>query len=277
MLCRATRRPGASDAGLCPRAQGPVARPRIMASVTDQAPTASAPRESATVLLLRDDPFEVLMVGRAARGAFASALVFPGGAIDPDDRDAAWSELVASVAELTPAERALRIGAIREVWEETGILLTDGEAPPREPGVAFREAVVSTAARIRIDALTRFGHWITPAIESRRFDTHFFLAQAPRDQVAVPDGTETLSVEWMPPAAAVELAVSGERPIIFPTMVNLARLAESTSSAEAIAKARERPPVTVQPEITVESGGGRRITIPADAGYSVTEWLENRG
>ena len=157
------------------------------------------------------------------------------------------------------------------------ILLADGETPARRSGVAFREAVVSAAARIRIDALAHFGHWITPTIESRRFDTHFFLAEAPRDQVAVPDGTETLSVEWMPPARAVEFAVSGERPIIFPTMVNLARLAESSSSSEAIAKARERPPVTVQPEITVETGGGRRITIPLDAGYPVTEWLETRG
>ena len=248
-----------------------------MASVTSQGPTAPAPRESATVLLLRDDPFEVLMVGRAARGAFASALVFPGGAIDPDDRDAAWRELAADGGGLSPAERALRIGAIREVWEETGILLADGEIPARRPGVALREAVASAAARIRIDALAHFGHWITPTIESRRFDTHFFLAEAPRDQVAAPDGTETLSVEWMPPARAVEFAVSGERPIIFPTMVNLARLAESSSSAEAIAKARERPPVTVQPEITVETGGGRRITIPLDAGYPVTEWLETRG
>ena len=248
-----------------------------MASVTSQGPTAPAPRESATVLLLRNDPFEVLMVGRAARGAFASALVFPGGAIDPDDRDAAWRELAADGGGLSPAERALRIGAIREVWEETGILLADGETPARRPGVALREAVASAAARIRIDALAHFGHWITPTIESRRFDTHFFLAEAPRDQVAVPDGTETLSVEWMPPARAVEFAVSGERPIIFPTMVNLARLAESSSSAEAIAKARERPPVTVQPEITVETGGGRRITIPLDAGYPVTEWLETRG
>ncbi len=248
-----------------------------MASVTSQGPTAPAPRESATVLLLRNDPFEVLMVGRAARGAFASALVFPGGAIDPDDRDAAWRELAADGGGLSPAERALRIGAIREVWEETGILLADGEIPARRPGVALREAVASAAARIRIDALAHFGHWITPTIESRRFDTHFFLAEAPRDQVAVPDGTETLSVEWMPPARAVEFAVSGERPIIFPTMVNLARLAESSSSAEAIAKARERPPVTVQPEITVETGGGRRITIPLDAGYPVTEWLETRG
>lgn len=216
------------------------------------------------------------MVGRAARGAFASALVFPGGAIDPGDDDPGWRDLAVGFDEVPADERPLRIGAIREVWEETAILLADGEAPAREPGIAFREAVASAAARIRLDALTHFGHWITPTIESRRFDTHFFLAPVPRDAVAVPDGAETLSADWMSPTRAVELALSGERPIIFPTMVNLARLAESSNSAEAIAAARARPPVTVQPEITVETEGRRRITIPIEAGYPQSEWTEPR-
>ncbi len=245
-----------------------------MARVTSERPVASEPRRSATVLVLRDDPFEVLMVARAARGAFASALVFPGGAIDADDADPAWTDLVDDLGG-APDEDALRIGAIREVWEETGILLGGGASPARKPGLAFRDAL-GRRAGLRLDALTPFGHWITPAVEVRRFDTHFFLARAPRDQVAVPDGSETLSVEWMSPPRAVELAQSGERPIIFPTMLNLARLAESSSSEEAIATARERPPVTVQPVITVEAGGGRRITIPVEAGYPLSEWLEPR-
>ena len=151
-----------------------------------------------------------------------------------------------------------------------------GASPAREPGLPFREALGQRAG-LRLDSLTPFGHWITPAVEARRFDTHFFLARAPRDQVAVPDGTETLSVEWMSPARAVQLARAGERPIIFPTMLNLARLAESSSAEEAIAAARVRPPVTVQPEITVDADGGRRITIPAEAGYPLSEWLETRG
>ena len=247
-----------------------------MARVTSERPVASEPRRSATVLVLRDDPFEVLMVGRAARGTFASALVFPGGAIDPDDGDPAWRDLVDDLDDADLDLSALRIGAIREVWEETGILLGGGASPAREPGLPFREALGQRAG-LRLDSLTPFGHWITPAVEARRFDTHFFLARAPRDQVAVPDGTETLSVEWMSPARAVQLARAGERPIIFPTMLNLARLAESASAEEAIAAARVRPPVTVQPEITVDADGGRRITIPAEAGYPLSEWLETRG
>src|SRR5690606_30104899 len=136
----------------------------------------------------------------------------------------------------------LRVGAIREVWEETGVLLGDGAVPSR--GSGFRESLAAEGARIRLASLTHFGHWITPVVERRRFDTHFFLARAPQNQLAVPDGAETLSAEWMPPALAVELALSGERPIIFPTMVNLARLAESSSSTEAVAAARSRQRTT---------------------------------
>lgn len=250
-----------------------------MARVTSQGPVVSAPRSSATVLLLRDDPFEVLLVSRAARGAFASALVFPGGAIDPGDHDPAWRGAASGFDDLAEDERALRIGAIREVWEETGILLADGPAvspAPARAGQEFREAVAEAGVRIRLDALAHFGHWITPVVEPRRFDTHFFLAAVSRDVVAVPDGAETLTAEWMSPARAVELARSGERPIIFPTMVNLARLAESSNSAEALAAARARPRYTVQPEIALEPDGARRVTILAESGYPVTEWREFR-
>lgn len=212
------------------------------------------------------------MVGRAARGAFASALVFPGGAIDPDDGDPAWRDLADDFDTTPEEERPLRVGAIREVWEETGILL--GEGKPAQRGAAFREVLLATGARIRLASLTHFGHWITPTIESRRFDTHFFLAAVPREAAAIPDGAETLSAEWMPPARAVEFAVSGERPIIFPTMVNLSRLAESRDSGEAIAAARERPRVTVQPEVVFEADGLRRVTIPVEAGYPLSEWRE---
>lgn len=246
-----------------------------MASVSSESNLAPAPRVSATVLLLRDDPFGVLMVSRAARGAFASALVFPGGAIDPDDATDDWRELATDFADTAPGERALRIGAVREVWEETGILIGSGTAPARR-GQQFREALRDAAALIRLGTLTHFGHWITPAAEPRRFDTHFYLALAPRDQEAIPDGRETLTAEWLAPADAVELAQSGARPIIFPTMLNLNRLAESANSGEAIAAAFARPRFTVEPGVTLGADGRRRITIPADAGYGVTEWYDAR-
>jgi 8-oxo-dGTP pyrophosphatase MutT (NUDIX family) len=224
---------------------------------------------------LRDDPFEVLMVSRAARGAFASALVFPGGAIDPEDGDETWRDLVEDFDDSDTHERAVRIGAVREVWEETGILIGHATTPTRDGG-SFREAVTTGGGRLRLGSLTHFGHWITPATEPRRFDTHFFLASAPNGQDAVPDGSETLTAEWLSPKQAVDLGQSGARPIIFPTLLNLARLAESSSSAEAIAAAKSRPRFTVQPEIIHDDDGRRRFTTPTEAGYPIREWYDTR-
>ncbi len=230
---------------------------------------------SATVLLLRDDPFEVLLVSRAARGAFASALVFPGGAIDPEDHEPGWREVVEDFDAVADEERPLRVGAIRELWEETGILLGGPEVPVRN-GQPFRTALQSATPRVRLDALTRFARWITPVTEPRRFDTHFYLALAPAGQDAVPDGSETLAAEWMPPGRAVELAQSGERPIIFPTMMNLALLAESASGEDAIAAAISRRRVTVQPDIFLGDDGERHIRIPSESGYPISNWRDVR-
>lgn len=241
-------------------------------------PSPASPRLSATVLLLRDDPFEVLMVSRAARGAFASALVFPGGTIDRQDGVESWRSRVADFDEVPEGERALRIGAIREVWEETGILLAPDAAAhttsPTERDLAFVDALAAAGAHLRLDALTHFSHWITPPEEPRRFDTYFYLATVGRDAVAVPDGAETVTAEWFAPQHAAELAQSGKRPIIFPTMLNLLRLAESSSAAEAVAAALARPRVTVTPAMELLDDGTRRVTLPADSGYPVLEWCQ---
>ncbi len=220
------------------------------------------------------------MVSRAARGAFASALVFPGGAIDPEDADESWRKAVTDFDEVPQAERALRIGAIREVWEETGVLLSPDadllDAAPPRLGLGFRETLAAMGAHLELNALTHFGHWITPPEEPRRFDTHFYLAVVGRNAIAEPDGQETLTAEWMAPAHAAALAHSGERPIIFPTMLNLILLAESADSAEAVEVAQARPRVTIAPVMEVLEDGARRVTIPADAGYSVLEWTDRR-
>lgn len=220
------------------------------------------------------------MVRRAARGAFASALVFPGGAIDPEDGDESWRKAVTDFDEVAAEERALRIGAIREVWEETGILISPeadvlDTAPPRL-GLSFRETLAAIGARVELNALTHFGHWITPPEEPRRFDTHFYLTAVDRDTVAEPDGSETLTAEWFDPGFAAALAQSGELPIIFPTMLNLLRLAESDTAQAAIEAACTRPRVTVTPKTDVLADGSRRVLIPEESGYSVLEWTDRR-
>lgn len=229
------------------------------------------------------------MVQRSARGAFPSALVFPGGVIEASDGDDSWARLAADFDSFESDQRAVRIGAIREVWEETGILIgTRGagarEAGDRGPGAVqspgeaergdFGEAIGASGSELRLASLTHFAHWITPVVEPRRFDTHFYLAKADPDQSAIPDLVETTTAEWVSPAVALDWAQSGSRQIIFPTMVNLARLVESGGVDEAIKGALERQVHPVQPEITLRENGGRRISIPEATGYPITRWDE---
>jgi 8-oxo-dGTP pyrophosphatase MutT (NUDIX family) len=233
-------------------------------------------RVSATLLLTRDDPFEVLMVRRNSSGTFASSLVFPGGAIEQSDASDNWSAFIEDFDDYEPDERALRIGVLRETWEETSILV--GATSPGTPtagiltGLEFREFVEKIGIRLRLDTVVPFGHWVTPVIVPRRFDTRFYLARMPGGQVATADGGETVGIEWVRPAAAVSAAKSGEWPIIFPTLMNLDRLAESPDTDAAFTAARARPLVTVQPVMAIQSDGTQVITIPAEAGYSVTRF-----
>jgi 8-oxo-dGTP pyrophosphatase MutT (NUDIX family) len=238
--------------------------------------TNDAPPASATLLLVRDDPFEVLMVRRSSRGTFASTLVFPGGAIEPDDSSEAWEPLVDDFAAFAPEERSRRIGAIRETWEETSILIATtspiiGEPEPAHAG-PFRDLVERAGLRLRLDALTSFAHWITPLTEPRRFDTRFFVAVAPKDQVAVADGFEIVGTEWVRPADAAAAARRGEWPIIFPTLMNLDRLAEGGSVRAVLDAALVRPAFTVQPIVETDADGARVIVIPKGAGYAVTRF-----
>ena len=237
---------------------------------TDENPPASA-----TLLLVRDEPFEVLMVRRSSRGTFASALVFPGGAIEPEDASAEWEPFVEDFAAFDPDERARRIGAIRETWEETSILVgASGQVEPAGilTGRGLRDFVRQSGTRLRLDALATLAHWITPITEPRRFDTRFYVAHAPQGQVAVADGNEIVGVEWVSPSQAAQAARRGESPIIFPTLMNLDRLAEAGSAAAVIAAAIERPAFTVMPVIETGDDGSRVIVIPAKAGYAVTRF-----
>jgi len=235
-----------------------------------------APRLAATMVLVRDDPYEVLLVRRHAKAVFASALVFPGGVVDEDDSSAEWMPLLGSGGELTGPERALRIAGIRETFEETGLLLAsrpDGSdvAQPERTDARFLEVVQASGGLLMLGEVHPFGHWITPEAAPRRFDTHFLLARAPRGQEPVPDGGETVALEWASPADAVLRAEGDEQSIMFPTLLNLMRLSESEDTASAIFAARNRTPYTVLPVVEQRDDATRMIVIPAAAGYGVTE------
>ncbi len=234
----------------------------------------ATPRLAATVLLVRDDPFEVLMVRRATRriDAFSAAMVFPGGVVDAGDHAETWIDLVDGAHDLAGHERALRIAACRETFEESGILLSDRGMTDGLPGsgLSFEVVVRWAGVRLSLGELVHFGHWITPRIAPRRFDTHFYLCRAPAGAVAVCDGRETVAVEWLSPHVLLAHAAAGQGRIPFVTRMNLLRLAECADVDGALATARARPRFTVEPQ-TIRRGDTTVVTIPAEAGYGVTE------
>jgi 8-oxo-dGTP pyrophosphatase MutT (NUDIX family) len=246
-----------------------------------------APKPAATVLLVRDgESLEVLMVRRGAGLAFgASAWVFPGGKQDAADSDPAWEGLVEGG--FTGSELALRVCAARETFEESGLLLGRDAAGKfasvevcerlgarrgeveKDPA-AFMDVVREAWVKLALDRLVYFAHWITPDFEPRRFDTHFFLAAAPPEQVAAHDGSEAVDHGWVSPAWLLDQRLKGEAKLMFPTRLNLEVLAKSANAAEAERAARAQKVVTVSP-VVFERDGGKWLRIPAEAGYSLSE------
>ncbi len=253
--------------------------------MSDKPPVAIRP--AATILLMRDDPmFEVLMVKRHHQIDFASgALVFPGGKTHDGDHDPAWADWCVAWEAVEADQRPLRICAIREAYEETGIILgryesgelfhgddwaasVRGEVDRGER--AFMDVVRRLGLRLDLSILTVFARWITPDMMPKRFDTWFYLATASDEQLASCDGRETVDAEWIPPLEALRLEQAGERTIIFPTRMNLQLLGEAASAEDATARAEGRTLVTVLPKIEQREGGGV-LVIPPEAGYGAVE------
>ena len=248
---------------------------------------------SATILLLRDGSrdLEVFMVQRHHQVDFArGALVFPGGKVDPADREPTLQARCTG-APASDDERAVLVAAIRETFEESGILLArpngsddlvsgerlrEIESRHRDAlnhkQTSLREIIDAEDLTLACDLLTPFAHWITPELAPKRFDTHFFLVAAPRDQVALHDGRESVDSTWTTPSAALADADAGRCTIVFPTRLNLMKLGRSRAVEEALATARTSAIVTVMPRIE-QTDAGTVLRIPAEADYDVVETL----
>ncbi|MGE4064453.1 MAG: NUDIX domain-containing protein [Rhodospirillaceae bacterium] len=246
-------------------------------------------RSAATVLLLRDgeDGLEVFMVRRHHLMGFAGdALVFPGGRLDDADAVvAADVKLCRSLPDVGAGALALRVAALRETFEEAGILLArrNGVMIGGREAEAFSRERMATAesagqfagflAREKLtlasDMLIPFARWITPPVYAKRYDTMFFLADAPRDQIGVHDGSEAVDSFWVTPAQALAAGDSGAARVEFATRRNLEKLARSRSTDEAVAAACRSPIVTVLPTIT-QGPRGRLAHLPAEADYGGT-------
>jgi 8-oxo-dGTP pyrophosphatase MutT (NUDIX family) len=243
------------------------------------------PRPASTLMLLRQEGGkaapQVLMIVRNAKTAFAGgALVFPGGSVDQADHDLA-GDIAGTYSHLTVEELTLRIAAIRETFEESGILLAcaDDGAPVAPETVAnlvtacrgsdgpdFRAAIRAGGLLPAVDSLIPFARWITPPIRPKRFDTHFFIAAAPSGQSLAHDGSEAVDSIWIEPKAAIDGTSQGRFKLVFATRMNLNRIGASASMQDAMAQARATPLVTIMPEY-IETPEGASIRIPAEAGY----------
>lgn len=246
-------------------------------------------RPASTILLLRDgaSAIEVFMMVRHYQIEFASgALVFPGGSVDPSDQDIVGRrELYDNRAVLDYATVQFRIAAIRETFEESGILLTRprgsddlvtaarateiGEtyrASLCEGKISFAEVLSDSGQVLALDLLAHYAHWITPVVSPKRFDTHFFLAKAPPAQVGAHDGRESTDSIWVSARDALDGGANGRFILPFPTTRNLIKLGKQPDVDAALDDARRSSVVTVMPVVT-KDGDKRRLRIPAEAGY----------
>jgi 8-oxo-dGTP pyrophosphatase MutT (NUDIX family) len=215
--------------------------------------TVAVPREAATVLLLRDGPdgLQTWLLRRVPKMAFAPGMsVFPGGGVDAADAGGSVPATAGAVAERfgIAVEHAavLMRTAVREVAEETGV-------------------------RLPADVLLPWARWITPEVEPRRYDTYFFVAPIPDGATAAAITGEASHADWIPVARALAEYERDERPMLPPTVVNLAELATMPDTAAVLEAAASRVISPIQPTFRKDSAGtwcadlgdGRLLPLPA--------------
>lgn len=253
-------------------------------------PDAAPPRPSATVVMLRDGAagLEVFLLERhGLSDVLGGAYVFPGGKVDREDAeladrlDAAPGDLHAALGEpdLQHGEAAsLYVAAVREVFEETGVLYAPVDAArAREAwdamreGRSFGETIEDLGLGLRASMLHPWSRWITPLVGGvirKRFDTRFFVAEVPGGQYPVHDEHEAVESLWLPPRRALEQYWAGEIALAPPQIMSLAHLCRHAGVASVIDAARRRPPPCIAPE-SFEEDGERVVCYPGDARHSI--------
>jgi 8-oxo-dGTP pyrophosphatase MutT (NUDIX family) len=239
------------------------------------------PKHASTVMLLRDRAgrLEVFMIRRVSSMAFAPGMyVFPGGGVDPRDSEydqpgadwQAWGEIFGADAKVA---REL----VCETFEEAHVLLAGPSedeivkdtAPFESDRLALLDRSQSLAGFLekhglvlRADLLRPWGHWITPDIETKRYDTRFFVAALPEGQRALDVSTEADTVVWIRPQDALDQVKAGEMAMLPPTLAMLNDLASFGSVAEVLAHQRK---FTVHQPTTKIVDGVPYLVLPEDA------------
>jgi 8-oxo-dGTP pyrophosphatase MutT (NUDIX family) len=229
------------------------------------------------VVLLRDgaEGIEAWLLTRVVQMAFAAGMtVFPGGRVDPADASLPMTggDLAILAARFGCDEstaHALLGAAVRETFEETGVLLSvpladlSGARADVERGlVSFGDLLRSNGLAVDANGLHPWSRWVTPAGESRRYDTRFFVGALPEAAEAQDVTSESSSAAWVPIAAAIEQAQRGERKMLPPTMATLASLAQFSTVAEVLAASGERRLDAVRPQVRVGEDGSVAVELP---------------
>ena len=257
------------------------------------------PRPAATVILARDtnDGIEVFMVQRTTEVVFAKGMhVFPGGGLDPADHHDEIASLCVGLTDATASNTlgidkgglAYWIAAIRECFEEAGLLLgyrhdnelvrlaahealrlSDLRSALAENKITFVDVLKAEQFRVATDKIAYYSHWITMPGRPKRYDTRFFVAQAPVGQVAKQDGYETVGHRWVRPADAIEKSRLGEIDLMFPTIKTLESLARFATVQELLDYARApKPKQLMAPRTGTGRDGKPEILIPGDYAYA---------
>jgi 8-oxo-dGTP pyrophosphatase MutT (NUDIX family) len=258
------------------------------------------PNPASTIILVRKGPRRaapsVLLLQRKADASWlGGAWVFPGGRVDDGDRDLQWRELADGVPALCKAWPEAdpgwlvdhAIATVRELFEETGLILVKPDPELRvRPGspkavearAKLRQGLVSFLRICRVygwrpavDHLVPLSRWITPEQERKRFDTVFFVAEAPdADADGSADGVEIADARWSPAAAVLERYAAGEVQLAPPTLRTLEDLAGFTTVNRVMAWAAASRHLTLAPRLHVEQER-RMLLLPGDPLYPADE------
>jgi 8-oxo-dGTP pyrophosphatase MutT (NUDIX family) len=253
------------------------------------------PRHASTVVLLRDgvEGLEVFLAKRhGLSDVLGGAYVFPGGKLDDSDAqldptahlDVSGEALHTALAEPeTDSQQAgaLFVAALREAFEECGVLFADGVDAGQtqraqellRQGVHFNQMLADLSLRLNTRALAPWSRWITPkmaSVSTKRFDTRFFVAAIPSDQVARHDNHETTESAWLTPRAALEQYWARDIELAPPQIMSLAHLARHKSVQTAMDEARHQSPPLVCPE-PFDKDGERVLCYPGDPNHSVAK------
>lgn len=239
--------------------------------------TAAAPKDAATIAVVRDgaEGLEAFLMRRHSGMAFAAGMyVFPGGGVQDDDGEPmtwvgpppeAWAERFTCSPELAGR---LVVAAVRETFEETGVLLagpdedsivgdTTDLAWAREAleakELSFARFLADEKLVLRADLLGAWAHWITPALEPRRYDTRFFVAALPRGQRIGTVSTEADKSLWAPLSQVLGLVDEGRAAMLPPTAVTCRELAP-LPAAEVLEAAATREIRPIEPQLVQQDG-----------------------